>query len=239
MVAWLAIWQLLYLAIGHDLLLSSPFATVQRLCELAVTSNFWLTVGRSMARIMLGFSLAFVIGAICAILTYKSVVIYSFLAPAMNILKATPVASFAIIALVWVSGKNLSAFCAFVMVLPISWTGIDTGLRTADEELLEMAWAFRLPCLRILFNIRLPALLPHMNDVLRVGISFAWKTGVAGEVISIPRGTIGAELYNAKVTLETVDLIAWTATIIIISVILERLFVLLTTRFTMRKGEKR
>lgn len=227
------------MAVGHDLLLSSPLDTLRRLAELAVTGTFWLTVFTSMGRIMLGFALAFAAGALAAALTYRSSVIYAFLSPAMNVLKATPVASFAILALVWVSGKNLSAFCAFVMVLPIAWTGIDTGLRAADGSLLDMAKAFRLPRGRTLRYIRLPALLPHALDALRVGISFAWKTGVAGEVIAIPRGTIGMELYSAKVTLETVDLIAWTAAIVLISVTLERLFVHFTARLVLRKEARR
>ncbi len=42
------------------------------------------------------------------------------LAPVMQLVKATPVASFIILALVWVSGRSLSILISFLMVLPSS-----------------------------------------------------------------------------------------------------------------------
>ena len=45
----------------------------------------------------------------------------------------------------------------------------------------------------------------------------AWKAGTAAEVIGTPRGSIGAKLQQAKVYLETPDLIAWTLAIILLA----------------------
>lgn len=57
----------------------------------------------------------------------------------MNAIKSTPVASFVILALVWIKGENLSTFIALLMVLPVIWQGVHTGLQSADPDLLEMA----------------------------------------------------------------------------------------------------
>ena len=53
----------------------------------------------------------------------------------------------------------------------------------------------------------------------------AWKAGIAAEVICSPKGTIGSELYNAKIYLESEDMFAWTLTVIILSIIIEKLIV--------------
>jgi len=63
-----------------------------------------------------------------------------------------------------------------------------------------------------------------------VGIGFCWKSGVRAEVIGLANNTIGVHLYNAKVYLETPELFAWTATIIILSVSIEKLLVKLLQR---------
>ena len=53
---------------------------------------------------------------------------------------------------------------------------------------------------------------------------------MAAEVIGLPNHTIGMHLYNAKVYLETPELFAWTLTVVVLSVLLEKLVVRLLRR---------
>ena len=48
----------------------------------------------------------------------------ALLAPVMQLVKATPVASFIILALVWVSGSSLSVLISFLMVLPVLYGAV-------------------------------------------------------------------------------------------------------------------
>ena len=57
-----------------------------------------------------------------------------------------------------------------------------------------------------------------------MALGLCWKAGVAAEVIGLPAGTIGERLYTAKIYLQTPDLFAWTAVILALSAIFERLF---------------
>lgn len=59
-------------------------------------------------------------------------------------------------------------------------------------------------------------------------MGLCWKSGVAAEVIGIPNGSIGEKLYSSKIYLETADLFAWTITVILCSLLCEKLFLLLT-----------
>lgn len=222
---WLLVWQGACLLVGEELLLSSPASVARRLFTLALQPDFWGIVGTSLSRILLGFLLGLLFGTVIAATTARSRALYAFFSLPMSIIKSTPVASFVILAYVWISGKNMSVFISFLMVLPLIWSNVDEGIRATDPKLLEMAAVFRLPRRAVLKNITVPAVFPYFLSAARVGLGFSWKSGIAGEVIAIPTGSIGTQLYNAKVYLETTDIFAWTAVIILLSVLLERLMV--------------
>lgn len=72
-------------------------------------------------------------------------------------------------------------------------------------------------------EVYLPSLKPYLISTCTIGLGFAWKSGVAAEVIGLPAKTIGNQLYYAKVYLQTDELFAWTAAIIVLSIFLEKL----------------
>lgn len=221
---WLLVWQLAYYGVGRELLLASPVSVFKRLTELVRQAGFWQIILSSFCRIMGGFLLGLLLGTALGVLTAKWSLAYRILQLPMNIIKATPVASFVILALVWISGKNLSVFIAFLMVLPMVWSSVDQGLKSADGQLLEAARTYRLSRLQTAHAVYIPAVMPYFLSVCRVAMGFAWKAGIAGEVIAIPKNAIGTQLYDAKIYLETVDLFAWTVVIIVLSVLIEKLF---------------
>ena len=57
-----------------------------------------------------------------------------------------------------------------------------------------------------------------------------WKSGIAAEVIGMPEGSIGEQLQQAKVYLDTPDLFAWTLVIVLVSLAFERAFLALLRR---------
>lgn len=237
LAVWLLLWQAAYRLVGRDLLLASPWAVCRRVAALAATGAFWRTAAGSMGRILLGFLSAVALGTLLAALTARFRALYTFFALPMDLIKATPVASFVILALVWIKGQNLSAFVSFLMVLPLIWRNVHEGIRSTDKGLLEMARVYRLSRWRTLRAVVVPAAAPHFLAAVRVGAGFAWKAGVAGEVIAIPKNAIGTELYEAKVYLETTDLFAWTAVVILLSVLLERTVVFCAGRLSARMEE--
>ena len=122
------------------------------------------------------------------------------------------------------------------MVLPLVYENLFQGLCSADPQLLQMARVFRLSKGSVLRHIYWPAALPYFAAAVRSSLGFAWKSGIAGEVLAIPAGAIGTQLYNAKVYLETPDLFAWTAVIVTVSVIFERLFLRLVDAAVRKAG---
>ena len=147
----------------------------------------------------------------------------ALLRPLMTVVKSTPVASFVVLALVWIARDWLPVFISLLMVLPVVWSNVCTGIRSADPTLLELAQVYGWPRGRILRRIYLPGVRPHFLAALRSGIGFGWKSAIAAEVLTVPHSAIGRMIYESKLYLQTTDLFAWTLAVILLSVGLERL----------------
>lgn len=233
-VVWLLIWQSVSMWIGQEILLVSPVAVLLRLLELIRTKLFWQSIGFSVMRIVGGFLLAMLLSVIGAGLSSRFRKVQEFLAPAVLAVKAVPVASFVILVLIWVSSENLSVVISFLMVFPILYTNVLDGIKSMDAKLLEMAEVFDIPeSVRIRY-IYVQQVLPFFRTGCSVGLGLCWKAGIAAEVIGIPDGSIGEQLYEAKVYLNTPDLFAWTVVIIVISLVFERLFLWIVDRLVYR-----
>ena len=225
---WLLVWQLGSMVLGQALLLPSPLSALRCLLGLAVTADFWKTIAWSTLRIFGGFLAACVTASILAVPAYRFRRFREFLAPAVAAVKAVPVASFIILALVWLRGDQLSFFIAFLMVFPPVYLGVLTGIGQVDRKLLEMARAYHVPLGRQARYLYLPAIAPHFRSAVSLGLGLCWKAGIAAEVIGLPEGSMGEELYMAKVYFETPELFAWTAVIVAVAVVFEKLFLRVT-----------
>lgn len=221
---WLLLWQIGAAFVGKEILLPSPLAVFQRLLELWVTAAFWKSVFLSVGRIMAGFFWALVMGVLLGAVCYRSKGIHALAFPALSIIKATPVASFIILAMVWLPSGKTPTFIAFLMVLPLIWSSTLTALREVDGNLLEMAKAYRFSPGKKIRYLFIPSVLPTVVSAAATGLGFAWKSGIAAEVLARPRLAIGSSLYDAKIYLEMPELFAWTATIIVLSMLIEKLF---------------
>ena len=226
---WLVVWQgaamAMDAAFSHgDLLLPSPLSALARLGTLAMTGAFWRAVGWSAGRILGGFLLSSLLAVALAVLAFRYRWVRELLAPLVAAIKAVPVVSFIILALVWVNSRSLSVLISGLMVFPVVYGNVLTGIGQADRELLEMARVFRVLPGRQAVGIYLPAVLPYFRSACALGLGLCWKAGIAAEVIGLPGGSLGERLYTAKVYFQTADLFAWTAVIVLASVVFEKLF---------------
>ena len=209
---------------------SSPVSVIKRLTELIVMGDFWKSVAFSFVRIILGFSLALILGTVLAALSSAFFAVEVLMEPLIMVIKATPVASFIILCLIWIPSRNLSVFISFLMVLPVIYTNILEGIRQTDRKILEMAKVFRVNLRRQIRYIYVSQVLPYFLSACRLSLGMCWKAGVAAEVIGVPSGSIGEKLYNAKIYLNTPDLFAWTIVIIVISFVFEKCFLGIVSR---------
>lgn len=233
---WILVWEVLARLVKSELILCSPTVALRRLWELIQTAGFRSAIAFSSTRILAGFFAALVLGIAFASLSSRFSLIKILLQPITSAIKATPVASFIILALIWFGSRNLSMFISFLMVFPVIYLNVLKGIESTDKKLVEMAKVFRFSRVKKLLYIYFPQVLPFLISGCSVALGLCWKSGIAAEVIGIPTGSVGERLYQAKLYFETGDLLAWTAVIILVSTLFERLF-MAVLRLIQRKIE--
>lgn len=222
---YLAVWEAASLLVGRELLLPAPLATVRRLFELLAKGESWAYAGLSLLRIMSGYLLGVLAGVLLAVLTARSRFAESLLSPLRGVVKATPVTSFILLALLWLNSSLVPLFISFLMVLPMVWADTADAILHTDPRLVEMGRVFGLSRTKIVRKIYVPSVLPQFLAACTTSLGFAWKSGVAAEIIALPLRSIGYQLYEAKLRIETLDLFAWTLLVILMSMGLEWLLV--------------
>lgn len=234
---WIAVWQGVSLAVGSEILVASPARTFGALLSLLREGAFYRAVLGSLMRICAGFALALALGIALGALSFVVGWVRALLHPVVSVVKATPVASFVILALIWISSKNLSIFISFLMVFPIMYENMLAGWKAPTPSYWKWGRYSTFRAWRAFGPSICPRPIHFCCRRRRLSLGMCWKSGIAAEVIGQPRQSIGAELNQAKLFFNTPDLFAWTVTIIVVSVVFERL-VLCGIRALMRRWER-
>ncbi len=230
---WLLIWQVIYMFVNDPLFVSAPVDVFKRIFELAKTSVFWKDVYLSVYRILLGFVFGVFIGLLMAFVSSLNFAEKLF-SPLKVIIRATPIASFIMLAWIWLQRDMIPVFVSSLMVIPVVWGNVSTGIKNIDKDFKELAKVYKIKKTTQLKSIYLPGVLPYFTTALCTCAGLVWKAGVAAEVLCQPKNSIGTNLFYAKSILETVDVFAWTTVVIIISLALEILI-----KFILKKLEKK
>lgn len=222
-LAWLVLWQLLSMAVGSELLLPSPYASLCALGRLAATGDFYRDVAWTMLRCIIAMILSIAAGGIAAWLASQSEAVRSFLSLPVSFFKAVPVMAVIIYVILLVSADWVAIIVCFIMCFPIVYTNILSGLDSVNDEYLELAELCRLSKGQTMRLVYFPSVRPDFNAALRLVCGLSWKAVIAAEVLSIPKFSLGYEMLNAKYYLETANLFAYIAVIVAMSIVFEKL----------------
>ncbi|MCR5655563.1 MAG: ABC transporter permease subunit [Lachnospiraceae bacterium] len=229
---WLLVWQLIAMIVHNKILLAGPVETLSALIGLAFTVDFWISVGNSLLRILLGFVCGVAGGVLCGYAAGRSSIAKAFLTPLFQTFRSVPVASFVILLLIWFGNRNISVLITMIVTMPILYHSTLEGMEATDEKLLEMCKVYRVGEKNRIRYVYLPQLYPFLTAALKLSVGMSFKSGVAAEVIGQPLHTMGNGLYLAKIYLETAELFAWTLTIVVLAAVCEKLLMLVLLRGT-------
>ncbi len=220
---WIFIWQIASLIVNAEVILPSPLSVLTCFIGLVKKQVFIKSTLSSIGRIMSGYICAVAASFTAAILMHKSRLARELLSPVLKVVTATPVASFIILALVWIGREKVPSFISALIVLPVMTAHIDAGIKSVDLKLREVCLSYGFSFPKKLMLLYIPSSAPEIAAGLATSLGLAWKSGVAAEVLCMPKNSIGRYVYESKLYLETPDLFAWTATVIFLSILIEKL----------------
>lgn len=222
---WLAAWMLVAALVAQPLILPGPGAVVGALLRLVCDAGTWAILAGSGARILGGLALAAVCGGVLAGASSRSRAFARLVAPALSFVKATPVACVVVLLLIWLGSARVSIAAVFLMALPGVYFSLAEGLTQVDQPLEQMFRLHGVRGWRLFFAHIWREVLPFVLSCARAVIGMSWKAGVAAELIGMAAGTVGERIYQAKLLIETADLLAWTVLVVAASWACERVLV--------------
>lgn len=222
---WLAVWVLVAGLVAQPLILPGPGAVVVALLRLVCDVGTWAILTGSGARILGGLALAAVCGGLLAGISSRSRAFARLVAPALSFVKATPVACVVVLLLIWLGSARVSIAAVFLMALPGVYFSLAEGLAQANKPLEQMFRLHGVRGWRMFCAHTWREVLPFVLSCARAVIGMSWKAGVAAELIGMAAGTVGERIYQAKLLIETADLLAWTVLVVAASWACERVLV--------------
>ena len=222
---WLAAWMLVAALVAQPLILPGPGAVVMALLRLVCDGSTWAILAGSGARILGGLALAAVCGGVLAGISSRSRAFAHLVAPALSFVKATPVACVVVLLLIWLGSARVSIAAVFLMALPGVYFSLAEGLAQVDKPLEQMFRLHGVRGWRLFCAHTWREVLPFVLSCARAVIGMGWKAGVAAELIGMAVGTVGERIYQAKLLIETADLLAWTVLVVAASWACERALV--------------
>ena len=175
---------------------------------------------------MKGALIGCVLGGAFAVFASLSRIFCAIISPLVTVLRATPVASFIILVyvIVRVNGfaiDTVALLIVIIMVIPILYSNLYSGISSFNQGLDEVARVYSFSFRKKIVFLWFPQLKPFLISGVINAIGFAWKAGVAAEVICNLENTIGQNLAESKSNLEMDRLFAWTVTVVLLSVFFE------------------
>ena len=222
---WLAAWMLVAALVAQPLILPGPGAVVAALLRLVCAVGTWAILAGSGVRILGGLALAAVCGGVLAGVSVRSRTFSRLVAPALSFVKATPVACVVVLLLIWLGSARVSIAAVLLMALPGVYFSLVEGLAQVDKPLEQMFRLHGVRGWRLFFAHTWREVLPFVLSCARAVIGMSWKAGVAAELIGMAVGTVGERIYQAKLLIETADLLAWTVLVVAASWACERVLV--------------
>lgn len=222
---WLAAWMLVAALVAQPLILPGPGAVALALLRLVRDGGTWAILAGSGARILGGLALAAVCGGVLAGISSRSRAFAHLVAPALSFVKATPVACVVVLLLIWLGSARVSIAAVFLMALPGVYFSLVEGLAQVNKPLEQMFRLHGVRGWRLFCAHTWREVLPFVLSCAQAVIGMSWKAGVAAELIGMAVGTVGECIYQAKLLIETADLLAWTVLVVAASWTCERVLV--------------
>ena len=219
---WLVLWQAASLLVHNSILLAGPYEALLALIRLGVTSGFWMSVLMTVLKITAGFIIGLALGIGFACLSYRFRLFREFITPPVSVIKSIPVASFVILVIIWAGASSLSVVISALVVFPMIYVNVLSGLDSTDNKLIELGKLFRFRNKDKARYLYLPSIAPHLTSAISISSGMAFKSGIAAEVIGRPLQSLGAGIYLSKISLATDDLFAWTFCAVILSYLFEK-----------------
>ncbi|HML52205.1 MAG TPA: ABC transporter permease [Propionicimonas sp.] len=221
-------WQLLYWSGWRpDYVLPSPAEVGTDLVGFFGTAKFWLALGNTLTRAVVGFGLALLIGTALGVAVSASKVLRAAIGSALTGLQTMPsIAWFPFAILIFGLGEQAITFVVVLGAAPSIANGLISGIDEVPPPLLRTAKVLGARGVTLYRYVILPSALPTYVAGLKQGWAFAWRSLMAGELLVIiaSKPSLGVQLQYFREFANASSLIATMVVVLALGMIFDALF---------------
>ena len=219
----LAAWEALARHVGQPELVPTIGRLAQAFMDAFLSAGFYQSLLATIGRGLLGLLISFIAALAIAPAMARSANVEALLRPLIGAMRAVPVISFILLALIFLNPESIPLLIAFLTMFPLLTENLSKGIRQLNPDLSEMARLFRLTRRDRLAQVIYPQIKPYLFSGLASAAGFGWRAIIMGEVLSQCLWGIGSEMKRAQNYIEVPDLIVWTLVAILLSLAADRL----------------
>lgn len=202
-----AFWEFGHAVYG-DLVLPSPFETLQSALEIVQMSDTRAHLLLTLERALFGVGISLAIGTVLGVIAGVFVSASILARPLVTIFMGVAPIAWIVLAMIWFGlGSITVIFTVVVASFPIAFAGALQGARTLEGDLKEMAEAFKLPIIMRIKNLYLPHLFSYLLPSWITAFGMGWKIAIMAELLASNDGA-GALLGIARSQLDTTQAMA-------------------------------
>jgi ABC-type nitrate/sulfonate/bicarbonate transport system permease component len=227
------IWQLFSTFVFNPHLLSTPQETFYAALSMAASGELWYDIAVSLYRILVGYSLAVIVGVSLGILIGYFRIVREVTDPVIELLRPISPVAFVPVSILWLGigeeSKYLVIFYSAVIVILLNTAA---GVAATPVSRLRAAQCLGANDRQLLLTIILPSAMPYILTGMRIALGFAFMGVVAAEMIGASVG-IGYLIMQSQMLVQPARMFVGLITLGVVGLFIDRLYrivVAFTTR---------
>lgn len=223
-VGLLVLWQIAAMLMNNPLL-PSPVAVFAFIADEINNGELVQHLAVTLWRVAAAYTIAIVVGSAVGIAMGRSRVVDQVLDPWLIVLLNVPALVVIILAYIWAGLTEAAAIAAVAInKIPNVVVTLREGARALDENLSDMARAFRMSRADTLRHVTLPQLQPYFAAASRSGLALIWKIVLVVELLGRSNG-VGFQLHLYFQLFDITGILGYTAAFVTLMIIIEYLLV--------------
>lgn len=202
-------------------LIPNPWDTFAEVATIITTGNFFVEMGNTLRRVLVGFGIAMVVSIPLGIVMGTLRTLESFFEPPVILGLTMPGLVWAVLMIMFFGLTETSAYAAVaVTIFPMLTIGIWQGTKSIDKDLIDMSRVFHAGAWSKVVDVILPQLVSHILAAVRYGLGLAWKVVVVVEMFGFSNG-VGYQVVRGFNVFSMKTVLAWAITFLVVMIVIE------------------
>ena len=178
----------------------NPVLTMEQFGVILADPYTYQCLGYTFLRMLMGFSLSFVVALLFGVLAGNNENVYQFFKPLMVVIKSIPTVALVFLFLVMINAKNAPIFVVFVICFPILYEGVVGGIKNVSDDVIDASKVDGANYIKATWYIKLPLAIPYIIVSMVSSFALSFKIEIMAEVITgYTRNGLGSVIHFTQV----------------------------------------